>query len=293
MVSLILCSIQPLFINLHRLPDIPALWHSRIIFYSDHQQNASRESSEILADTNDVVTQPSKFGTYIYSSDHEKHAKLPKKLICYYTTPRYESKRKLGESTLKIKDINPHLCTHLNIGIIDISNCSLVLDDDLRNAFKASNLLKARNENLKVMLWVGGADETTGFSEMVADHANRKRFIQSLKATLEEYTLDGVGKLQIVSLSIVILMQIFVCRFGLGIPERLKCTADSLHATAAWNKTRVSARTQHVPFVVGGCSADNVHRNVLRRSNDKRERRLRECDDLWLPFLLEGNAVYW
>lgn len=143
------------------------------------------------------MTQPSKIGNFIYASDHEKSAKQhSKKLICYYTTPRFEAtKRRLGQSTLKIKDINPQLCTHLNIGIIEISNCSLVIDDDLINAFKESNLLKGRNEKLKVMLWVGGADESTGFSEMVANHANRKRFIQSIKATLEKYALDGVGEL--------------------------------------------------------------------------------------------------
>jgi chitinase len=112
------------------------------------------------------------------------------KLVCYYTTPRYDGASK----TLKIKDINPHLCTHLNIGIIDISNCSLVIDADLIAAFKESNLLKARNGQLKVMLWVGGADESTGYSEMVENHENRKKFIQSLKETLEKYALDGVGE---------------------------------------------------------------------------------------------------
>ena len=99
-----------------------------------------------------------------------------------------------SESTLKIKDINPQLCTHLNIGIIDISNCSLVIDSDLIKAFGDSNLLKQRNDKLKVMLWVGGADESTGFKEMVESHANRKLFIQSLKATLEKFALDGVGE---------------------------------------------------------------------------------------------------
>lgn len=182
--------------------DIPALWHSRLRLYSDHSQKASKEISHNLGDKDEqVVTQPSKFGNFIYSSDHDKHAKQhSKKLICYYTTPRYTTtssinqRRNVAESTLKIKDINPHLCTHLNIGIIDISNCTLVIDDDLIKAFQDSSSLKGKNEKLKVLLWVGGADESTGFSEMVENHANRKRFIQSLKATLEKYSLDGVGE---------------------------------------------------------------------------------------------------
>ena len=101
----------------------------------------------------------------------------------------------VGVSSLRVKDINPNLCTHINIGIIEISNCSLLLDDDLINAFQESNLLKSKNEKLKVMLWVGGADESMGFKDMVANHSNRKSFIQSLKATLEKYSLDGVGKI--------------------------------------------------------------------------------------------------
>lgn len=55
-------------------------------------------------------------------------------------------------------------------------------------------LLKSKNEKLKLLLWVGGADESTGFSEMVMNHANRKKFIYSLKTTLEKFSLDGVGE---------------------------------------------------------------------------------------------------
>lgn len=104
---------------------------------------------------------------------------------------------------MRIKDINPQLCTHVNIGIIEISNCSLVIDKDLINAFEESNLLKQKNEKLRVMLWVGGADESMGFKEMVANHSNRKRFIQSLKATFEKYSIDGVGMYHAISSNIV------------------------------------------------------------------------------------------
>jgi GH18 family chitinase len=181
--------------------DIPALWHSRINFYINHLQNASSHSRNSSLDdkTDSVVTQPSKFGNFIYSSDHEKHAKQhSQKLVCYYTTPKYNLKRKReqlkSDKTLKIKDINPHLCTHILIGIVEISNCSLVIDEYLEEAFKESNLLKGKNDKLKVMLWVGGADESTGFSEMVSNHDNRKKFIQSLKENFEKFGLDGVGE---------------------------------------------------------------------------------------------------
>jgi GH18 family chitinase len=180
--------------------DIPELWHSRLKFYTNNHEKASNKSISNSNDKDDsIVTQPSKFGNYIYASDHEKHSQSVdnRKLVCYYTTPRYASLNRMrmkSTPTLKIKDINPHLCTHLNIGIIEISNCSLIIDQDLIKAFKDSNLLKAKNEKLKVLLWVGGADESMGFSEMVESHENRKKFIQSLKATLEKFALDGVGE---------------------------------------------------------------------------------------------------
>lgn len=80
-------------------------------------------------------------------------------------------------------------------------------------------------------------------------------------------------------------------RLGLGISRRIQLPAGSLHATAARDPPRVPARAQHVPAVAGRCGAVGLHRNVLRRPHRQRERRLRECDDVRLPFLLEGNAV--
>lgn len=72
------------------------------------------------------------------------------------------------------------------------SSHSVILDADLIAAFKDSNKLKDQNGKLKVLVWVGGADESMGFKEMVENHANRKRFIQSLEETLQKYSLDGV-----------------------------------------------------------------------------------------------------
>ena len=144
--------------------------------------------------------QPSKFGSYIYSNEIEKHAKQQnKKLICYYTTPSLTKRktrrrrRSIGDNFLNIRDINPFLCTHINIGVVLVSNCSLKLDKDLISAIQGSNELKTKNDKLKILLWIGGADdESKGFPEVVANHTNRKRFIQSVKETLEKYGLDGI-----------------------------------------------------------------------------------------------------
>lgn len=131
---------------------------------------------------------PSKYGNYIYT-DEKSSVESDLKLVCYYSTPIY---KKGFERNLLPNAIDPHLCTHLNIGIVDIANCTLQISDVLKETFKQTERLKAKNDKLKILLWVGGAGEVSGFSEMVLNHSNRKKFIQSLKATLEEYRLDGI-----------------------------------------------------------------------------------------------------
>lgn len=190
------------------ISDIPDLWRSRLKFYEKHQLPHFKnltfdDESKPFVDEENVISR-SKLGSYIYSVESEKSSRQQsKRLICYYTTPRYDSNKKrevrnggatVSESSSILKDFNPHLCSHINIGIVQIKNCTLLIDDDLIRAFMEGNSLKARNDKLKVLLWVGGADESTGFSEMVENHANRKKFISSLKATLEKFNLDGIGK---------------------------------------------------------------------------------------------------
>lgn len=134
---------------------------------------------------------PSKFGNFIYSKEASRGGRALRKIVCYYTTPSLSgSERSRGSrlrSDLFPQDIDPHLCTHLNVGIIGIVNGTLYIDEDVKVVFNRTKQLKKANKDLKVLLWVGG-----GFSEMVVNHASRKLFIQSLKATLERYQLDGV-----------------------------------------------------------------------------------------------------
>jgi GH18 family chitinase len=197
-ISLLIISYFLCYLYFHSiLSDIPDLWHSRLKFYSNYKQLLMNESSPTSAVNNEEsVISPSKFGNFIYSDDHDKNSALhTKRLICYYTIPREYSddNRVKSEKSLRLKDFNPHLCSHINIGIITIRNCTLEIDNDLKRAFMEGGLLKSQNEKLKLLLWVGGADESTGFPEMVSSHANRKKFIYSLKMTLEQYGLDGIG----------------------------------------------------------------------------------------------------
>ncbi|KAL7031189.1 hypothetical protein ACKWTF_006928 [Chironomus riparius] len=185
--------------------EIPLFWQHRLeqLDFYINNFHASDKSSVNETDNDKIIVQPSKFGSYIYSNEIEKHAKtLNKKLVCYYTTPSLSNdvhntkktrrRRSIGDSFLNIRDINPFLCTHINIGVVLVSNCSLKLDKDLISAIHGSNELKSKNDKLKILLWVGAADESEGFPEVVANHSNRKRFIQSVKETLEKYGLDGI-----------------------------------------------------------------------------------------------------
>uniref|UniRef100_A0A182IUW3 GH18 domain-containing protein n=1 Tax=Anopheles atroparvus TaxID=41427 RepID=A0A182IUW3_ANOAO len=144
---------------------------------------------------------PSRFGNYIFSKEAAGGQQPTPKIVCYYTTPALHPDQRSGllgrvrgaalRHTLLPERIDPHLCTHLNIGIIAIVNRTLFIDDDVRESLIRTRLLRRANPDLRILLWVGGGS-VGGFSDMVVDHASRKLFIQSLKATLEQYRLDGV-----------------------------------------------------------------------------------------------------
>ena len=137
---------------------------------------------------------PSKYGNFIYTPKTQPKSRL----VCYYTSPNdsRRSPHNYAESLksplhLLPKNIDAHLCTHLNVGILEIENNRIVVTDNMKTVFEQVFELKRTNGMLKVLLWVGGAD-AGGFSDMVENHANRKEFIQSLKFLLETYRFDGV-----------------------------------------------------------------------------------------------------
>lgn len=115
------------------------------------------------------------------------NASAEKVMVCYYNTPRYGSCRQLLPS-----DIDPHLCTHINIAFASIRNKEIYLDPDQRRTIEEVSKLKVVNPQLKILLSIGGSGGNDGFPEMVADHASRKTFIKSIKSVLHNYSLDGV-----------------------------------------------------------------------------------------------------
>lgn len=135
------------------------------------------------------TVKPSKLGNFISSKQGQSKDDGTNvyRLVCYYAVPTDEA----DILSLKVTDIEEKLCTHLNIGVIDVQNNSLVVTDKIRRTLDSVKKLKTKDKDLKVLLWVGAAN-TGHFSEMVHNHANRKQFIRSLKATLEEFRIDGI-----------------------------------------------------------------------------------------------------
>lgn len=151
---------------------------------------ATDDAVRVIKMDNEVIS-PSKLGNYIYSADQSTSTVIvsadKRKLVCYYSTPNV-----LNHTNELYPDrIDPHLCTHINVGIVYIENNRMVFDATLEELFRRTNELKRKNPELKILIWVGGAG-SIGFSEMVKNHANRKEFIRSLKSALEKYRLDGI-----------------------------------------------------------------------------------------------------
>ncbi|XP_059609504.1 chitinase-3-like protein 2 [Phlebotomus argentipes] len=125
---------------------------------------------------------PSRYGNFIPTERGGK-----KRLVCYYSVP-YDVERR---HELQPQDIDPHLCTHINVGYVAVVNHTLLLDDVLKKVFVQLTALKKINQELKILVWTGGMEDS-GFPEMVKDHARRKLFIQSVKSVLETFRLDGI-----------------------------------------------------------------------------------------------------
>lgn len=121
------------------------------------------------------------------STEAKMNSRTPS-LICYYNYPPF-----LNNGTeLYPENITCNLCTHIIIAFASISNCTLKLSDEMVKTIPNLMNLKKCNNDLKIMISVGGASEYIGFTEMVVNHASRKKFIGSVKSVLALYKFDGL-----------------------------------------------------------------------------------------------------
>lgn len=92
-------------------------------------------------------------------------------IVCYYTIS--SDLNTFWE--LSPSHIDPDLCTHIIVGFAGVVNCSLDLGSN-SSIYKEVIALKKLQPQLRVMISAGGSNELhLGFSEMVKNHANRKR----------------------------------------------------------------------------------------------------------------------
>ncbi|XP_011160586.1 chitinase-3-like protein 2 [Solenopsis invicta] len=149
-----------------------AAWLRRARMYAEstkENQNADRNTS--------VAT----------SEQSHHHGTTGQVLVCYYTISG-----DLNTSwELSPSHIDPHLCTHIIVGFASVVNNTLDIGDNAR-VYEQVVALKNLEPNLKVMISAGGNNELhDGFSEMVKNHANRKKFIQSVLNVIKTFRLDG------------------------------------------------------------------------------------------------------
>lgn len=166
-----------------------------------HPSNALNHTNGSVIRIDNEIIYPSKLGKFIPSSggqrttpydgdSTQKSQSVPQKqrLVCYYQSPAVLN----HTHELYPNQIDPKLCTHINVGIVFIENNTLVIDNTLSELFKQMSSLRRYNNDLKVMMWIGGPSDSLGFINMIENHASRKEFIKSVKAALMTYRLDGI-----------------------------------------------------------------------------------------------------
>nr|QGT33337.1 chitinase-3-like protein 2 [Rhynchophorus ferrugineus] len=107
------------------------------------------------------------------------------RLVCYYNFPS-------DSYSLQVKDIDPFLCTHINVAFASVHNNSINLNEVHLGYLQEVVKLKDTNKNLKILLSIGGSGNSDDFPEMVKNHTNRKTFIQSILYYVKTYGIDGI-----------------------------------------------------------------------------------------------------
>uniref|UniRef100_A0A1B6MSA9 GH18 domain-containing protein n=1 Tax=Graphocephala atropunctata TaxID=36148 RepID=A0A1B6MSA9_9HEMI len=117
------------------------------------------------------------------------HAEPPEyRLVCYYNLPKGS-----GMDTLMPDQLDPDLCSHINVAFATVGNGVLQPDQpsDLEG-YKAVTALKKKNPRLKVMLSVEWFTSTGEFAWIVSSPENRTRFVNETVKFLEAYEFDGL-----------------------------------------------------------------------------------------------------
>lgn len=116
---------------------------------------------------------------------------------CYYGSWSVYAE---GNGNFQIENIDTSLCTHFFYSFAGISeNGDVVVDDpdndlpDGNDGYRRFVNLKNQNSDLKIMLSIGGASESSAKFSRVIDNANlRKKFVKNATKFLKTYGFDGL-----------------------------------------------------------------------------------------------------
>ncbi|MCE7041702.1 glycoside hydrolase family 18 protein [Dyadobacter sp. CY312] len=95
---------------------------------------------------------------------------------------------------LDVDNIEAKKLTHINYAFVDIKNGEAFLTNEKTDStnFRKLNLLKQQNEDLKILISVGGWAWSENFSDAVLTDSSRKVFAKSSVDIIRKYNLDGV-----------------------------------------------------------------------------------------------------
>ncbi|MEP7287749.1 MAG: glycoside hydrolase family 18 protein [Chloroflexota bacterium] len=125
------------------------------------------------------------------------------KIVGYYTSYSIYTRQYF------VTDIPANQLTHLNYAALDVSDNGQCVTSDLwadmqysypsdkpaerlRGNFKQLQLLKKANPNLKILMTVGGWEQSKNFSNAALTQQSRIRFGRSCVAFMKEYGFDGI-----------------------------------------------------------------------------------------------------
>lgn len=108
-----------------------------------------------------------------------------------------------------VTDINADQLTHLNYAAADISENGQCVSSDvwtdtqyaypgdkpnlrLRGNIRQLQLLRGEHPNLKILITIGGWEQSDHFSEVAQTPESRARFVRSCMAFVREYLFDGI-----------------------------------------------------------------------------------------------------
>uniref|UniRef100_G3WIQ7 GH18 domain-containing protein n=1 Tax=Sarcophilus harrisii TaxID=9305 RepID=G3WIQ7_SARHA len=114
------------------------------------------------------------------------------KLVCYFTS---WSRQRPSPASFFPNDVDPHLCTHVVYAFASMKNNKIVPkeNDDEREIYPQLMKLKERNQDLRILLSIGGwYFGTSRFTAMMSTFQNRQVFIASVLFLLRAHGFDGL-----------------------------------------------------------------------------------------------------